>query len=214
MVFHIQATDLGKKYAQEWIFRGFTKHFDIGKVTVITGNNGSGKSTLLKTLAGMQPYNQGKIQYARGKALLNESYWFSQLSYAAPYIQLIEEFTLEEMLEFQAQFKPFDLPIPEILDKIALSQTAKKPIKYFSSGMKQKCKLALALFTKSPALFLDEPTSNFDKNNIFWYQKQVEMLAIAQQKTIILASNDNNEYDFLPDYDLLKMEDYKTVLQK
>jgi ABC-type multidrug transport system ATPase subunit len=209
MIFHIQATDVGKKYAQEWIFKGFTKHFAIGQVTIVTGNNGSGKSTLLKTLAGMQPYNQGKIQYARGKALLNENYWFTQLSYAAPYLQVVEEFTLKEMLEFQAKFKEFLLPTGEILDKIGLPQAAHKPIKYFSSGMKQKCKLALALFAKNPALFLDEPTSNFDKNNTVWYQQELSSLLKHQEKTVIIASNDSNEYEFLSHYELLKMEDYK-----
>ncbi len=196
MLFSVAAKDLGKKYATEWIFRNFSCDFQIGKTYIIVGNNGSGKSTLLKTLVGMLSPSAGTIYYTRGKRLLPADYWFHYFSYAAPYLELIEELTLTESITFHTHFKPLTIENKQLIEELQFSKTSlHKPIKYFSSGMKQKLKLALALFADVPLLCLDEPTANLDKQNLLWYQQKV----VTQQskKIICLASNLFEEYDFL-----------------
>jgi ABC-type multidrug transport system ATPase subunit len=213
-LFNISTTDLGKKFGTEWIFKGFTQTFETGKNYVFVGNNGSGKSTLLKTLVGILPPSQGKVQYVNGKMIMPIDYWFHTISYAAPYMELIEEFTLRESIVFHQKFKPLSMSETELIEELQFTKTSiAKPIKFFSSGMKQKLKLALALYTQSKVLLLDEPTANFDKNNFLWYQQKIEQQFTNpdnkfSNKIFILASNLPQEYDFLP-CQIFEMQNYK-----
>ncbi len=203
----VSTADLGKKFGTEWIFKGFTQTFEVGKVYTIVGNNGSGKSTLLKTLAGMLPQTQGNIYYTRGKQLLPIDYWFRNMAYAAPYMELTEEFSLSESIDFHENFKKLLISKQQIIEELNFTKTATaKPLKFFSSGMKQKLKLALALYSDTKLLFLDEPTANFDKNNLLWYQQQLSHY--KTNRTVLLASNILEEYDFLS-CEILEMRNYK-----
>ena len=192
----ISTTNLGKKFGTEWIYKGFSHTFVPNNVYTFLGNNGSGKSTLLKTLAGMMPQTQGSIQYLKEKQPLSIDYWFRTIAYAAPYLELTEEFTLSESIDFHEKFKKLLISKHELIDELNFTKnTAIKPLKFFSSGMKQKLKLALALYSDTPVIFLDEPTANFDKTNLLWYQKQ--LLHYKKDRIILLASNLPEEYDFL-----------------
>jgi ABC-type multidrug transport system ATPase subunit len=209
MLFSISASDIGKKFGTEWIFRGFSHNFAPNQVYVFVGNNGSGKSTLLKTLSGMLSPTQGKVVYTKGKRLLPVEYWFRNIGYAAPYMELVEEFSLLESIEFHAQFKKLLIPNQQIVEELAFSKTAtQKPLKFFSSGMKQKLKLALALYTDSKVLCLDEPTANFDKHNLLWYQEQVHKY--KTNRIVFLASNLVEEYEFL-ESTIIEMAHYKGI---
>jgi ABC-type multidrug transport system ATPase subunit len=207
MLFSLSTKELSKKFAYEWIFRNFSQDFQLGGVYVFVGNNGSGKSTLLKVLAGMTAPTSGKIFYTRGKMLLPVDYWFRNLSYAAPYLELIEEFSLVESIDFHTQFKKLHIEKNLFIEELGFVKSAQqKPIKYFSSGMKQKLKLAFTLFSDVPLLFLDEPTANFDKNNLIWYQEK--MLSRKKETIVLLASNLVEEYDFL-ETKIFEMKNYK-----
>ena len=194
----ISAQDIGKRFEREWIFRNLSCHFCSTKPTAIVGSNGSGKSTLIKTLIGYLPLSEGKLIYSEEKEsllkpILKEN-WQSYISWAAPYTELIEEFTLSEQLKFHQAFEPFDIEIGEIIEKLGFSDTKSKTIRFFSSGMKQKLKLALAIYSNAKILFLDEPTSNLDRQNSEWYLQQID--TIIDRKTIIIASNQETEYHF------------------
>ena len=80
------------------------------------------------------------------------------------------------------------------MEKIGLKNAAKKQIRNFSSGMKQRLKLALAIFDQAPILLLDEPCSNLDQEGIQTYHQLMQ--AYAMHKLIIVASNDPQEYQF------------------
>jgi ABC-type multidrug transport system ATPase subunit len=217
-LFNISATDLGKKFGTEWIFKGFSQAFEQGKIYVFVGNNGSGKSTLLKTLVGVMPPTKGKVQYTNGKMLLPIDYWFRHTSYAAPYMELVEEFSLQESIAFHQKFKDLSISPEELIAELNFTKTAlAKPLKFFSSGMKQKLKLALAIYSTNKALFLDEPTANFDKTNLLWYQEKLQAIYQKQlqnpndksNKIIFLASNLPEEYEFLP-CEIFEIKNYKT----
>lgn len=192
----IQLEQTGKKYNREWIFRGLSHTFMAGKKYAITGPNGSGKSTLLQTIAGSTALSEGSILYSvAGKDLAPENA-FTQLSICAPYLTLIEEMTALEFLAFHESFKSFMPGItPDIiLETIGLTDAANKQIRYYSSGMKQRMKLAQAIFSDVPVLFLDEPCTNLDETGYALYQSLIQNY--ASNKLIIVSSNDKLEYSF------------------
>ncbi|MBN8823196.1 MULTISPECIES: ATP-binding cassette domain-containing protein [unclassified Spirosoma] len=200
---HIAAEKIGKKYRKEWIFRRVDLTLTAGNSYTFVGPNGSGKSTLLQLLAGSLPITEGTLTYSlHGKALEDDD-WFRYVTIAAPYLELIEELTLDELLTFHQTFKPFVAgQTPEtIAEKLWLSHARDKEIKYFSSGMKQRVKLGLAFFSSSPIIILDEPTSNLDRQGMNWYQEQVQQLIAPINplpRLLLIGSNQPEEYDFCP----------------
>ena len=189
----ISLHNTGKRYNREWIFRSVNFVFEPNKAYAITGPNGSGKSTLLQVIAGALQHNSGSLTYTIDNSkLIEEPY--AHIAFAAPYLDLIEEMTATEFLNFHEKFKPLTLSIMEILKQVNLENAAQKQIRYFSSGMKQRLKLAQAFFTNAPVLLLDEPTSNLDLEGINLYK---ELIKDQQgKKLIIVSSNDVEEYRF------------------
>ena len=193
----IQVTAASKRFNTEWIFSNLDFSFTTGQHYALIGNNGSGKSTLLQIIAGYIGLTKGTIHWTNtsGKDI-DSANIFQYISIAAPYLELVEEFTALEQIAFHEQFKPLQTGLSpiELLEKIGLSNAANKQIRNFSSGMKQRLKLALAIFDQAPILLLDEPCSNLDKHGIGQYQEW--MATYQNNRTIIVASNDSNEYSF------------------
>lgn len=141
-------------------------------------------------------HSEGTLSYlnavSNGFNEIKEPY--KQIAFAAPYLELIEEMTATELLDFHSKFKPLTASVPEILADVSLQKSAHKQIRYFSSGMKQRLKLAQAFYSKSDLLLLDEPITNLDQEGIELYRNLLENQ--AKGKTIIVSSNDKQEYDF------------------
>lgn len=192
----IATEGIGKKYRREWIFRRVDLTLHAGESYTFVGPNGSGKSTLLQLLAGNLPATEGNLTYSDNKTLIDPDNWFRQVSIAAPYVELVEELTLDELLTFHQTFKPFrnQLTPEAVAERLLLTQARHKEIKYFSSGMKQRVKLGLAFFSSSPIVILDEPTSNLDRQGAAWYHEQVRQLDANQ--LLLIGSNQPEEYDF------------------
>lgn len=197
---------IGRRFNQEWIFRNFDYEFSSGSKYAILGPNGSGKSTLLSVILGSLSPSEGKISYA-GSKILSADQIYRHVSFAAPYLDLIEEFTLQETIAFHFKFKPFYGGHTEesVLDLLGLAKSQDKALKYFSSGMKQRTKLALACCTSTPILILDEPTSNLDSQGISWYHELIR--EFSADRTLIVGSNQEIEYSFCDH--LINITDYK-----
>ncbi|WP_199117896.1 ATP-binding cassette domain-containing protein [Pedobacter sp. ASV28] len=191
----ISLENVGRRFNKEWIFRSLSYTFDSGQRYAILGPNGSGKSTFLSVALGSLTPSEGKIRYAQQKEILTEDI-FAYISFAAPYLDLIEEFTLQETIDFHFRFKPYSqgLNAAAVLDILNLNKAEDKALKYFSSGMKQRTKLALACCADTPILILDEPTSNLDTQGTDWYLGLIEKF--ANDKLVIVGSNQKHEYDF------------------
>ena len=191
----ITLTDAGKRFNREWIFRHLNYQFSPPDTYAITGPNGSGKSTLLQFVAGALMPSEGKISYVNTREIPAANI-YQHLSLAAPYIETVEEMTASEFLKFHQSFKPFlpGISIPQILETIGLSHAADKQIRYYSSGMKQRIRLAQAFFCDTPVLLLDEPTTNLDAPGIALYHQLVK--DYCQERLVLISSNDPQEYGF------------------
>ena len=200
----ISLQDAGKRFNREWIFRHFNYEFLPAGSYAITGSNGSGKSTLLQVIAGAMLQSEGNINYSNDESpTIAEPY--QHIAIAAPYLELIEEFTATEFLSFHAGFKPLMHTIPQILASVNLENAALKQIRYYSSGMKQRLKLAQAFFSFSPVLLLDEPTTNLDNDGIILYKNLIKDQ--IGKRLIIISSNVEQEYDFCREQ--IRMETHK-----
>jgi ABC-type multidrug transport system ATPase subunit len=204
---NIQVQKASKRFQYEWIFRNLDLTLNSGESLAITGGNGSGKSTLLKCISGAIPLSGGKISYLSESSQIPESNWFTYLTLATPYMELPEEFTLKEVIEFHFKFKkPFqNLTEKEITEILYLENHQHKPVSQFSSGMKQRLKLGMAVLSEVPLILLDEPTSNLDKKGVSWYSELISNF--CGKRTIIVCSNEPREYDFCTQK--ISLEDYK-----
>lgn len=204
----ISLQNVGKRYNYEWIFKGIDHVFKANEHTVILGPNGSGKSTLLQTILGSTTPSEGEIIYQSNSKECNVEDSLGMFSIAAPYLELIEEFSVTEQLEFHQKLTPFreGLTVDSIVEKLYLTDAKGKAMKYYSSGMKQRVKLALALLSDTPLVLLDEPTSNLDVKAIEWYNSLVE--ENKQDRILIVCSNDQKaEFSFCSQK--LNLMDYK-----
>lgn len=199
--------NLSKRFNREWIFKDFSFTFQPQQTYAIVGPNGSGKSTLLQILWGQMPPSSGELKFFNNNNPVDLAEVFQSIAIATPYMDLLDEFTLEEMLRFHFQFKTSrnGKTVEEIIESIGLSSARKKIISNFSSGMKQRLKLGLAFHTQAEVLFLDEPTTNLDKKAVQWYWDNLaNQLGRAM---IIIASNQEGEYPSTAEkVDILKLK--------
>lgn len=194
----ITLSGITKKFGKHIVFRNITTTIYDGEGVAIIGSNGSGKSTLLKVIAGYVEPSAGKVEYAIANLQVNTNNCYQYLSYAAPYMDLIEEFTLSEQVNFYFKFKQMNnnlKSIEEFVNKCGLEQAKEKQIKYFSSGMKQRLKLSLAIMSNSSYLFLDEPLTNLDAQGTAWYQSL--MTEYTGNRIVIIGSNSMKDEIFL-----------------
>ena len=205
--FSITLQNIGRRFNRDWIFRGIGHTFISGESYAILGSNGSGKSTLLAVLNGSLSPSTGIISYSFNDLSVEVDQVFQHISLAAPYLELIEEFSLSEMIDFHFKFKTYKPGINKaaIIELLSLPGSPNKLIRYFSSGMKQRLKLALAFCADTPILMLDEPTSNLDSQGVDWYLNLVQQF--AKDRLTIICSNQEHEYSFCKHK--LSIADYK-----
>jgi ABC-type multidrug transport system ATPase subunit len=194
----ISLINAGKRFNRDWIFRNFNYDFTAGTAYAITGPNGSGKSTLLQIIGGAMMMSEGSTKYEVGsqKSEIPVEQTYQYISIAAPYLELIEEMTITEFLQFHGQFKSFlpNFSIQKIIAAIGLETAAHKQIRYYSSGMKQRVKLAQAVFSNVPCVLFDEPCTNLDANGIALYHELIN--DYCSNRLVIVSSNDEQEYSF------------------
>ncbi|SIT06808.1 ABC transporter ATP-binding protein [Belliella pelovolcani] len=203
----IELVNASKRFQYEWIFRNLSISIPAGSKWAITGSNGSGKSTLIKSIASLNPLTEGSIKYFFEDKEISEEQIYQYLTISAPYLELPEEFSLLEILNFHFQFKKVfqNLSFEEMIGEMYLENHSQKTINQFSSGMKQRLKLGLCLFSDVPLVLLDEPTSNLDEKGVNWYLALIEKF--GKERTILVCSNDPREYTFCENH--IHIENYK-----
>jgi ABC-type multidrug transport system ATPase subunit len=203
----ISLEQVSKRFQRYWIFKDITYSFSVPGTYALLGPNGSGKSTLLRILAGMQAPSKGKVHFTKNDQPLPANEVFTYAGFSAPGMELVEELTLREFLDFHFSFKrPISgLNTESIITLCALQDAAGKQIGDYSSGMKQRVKLAQAIFSDTPILLLDEPCTNLDQQGVNQYHSWIEQY--SKNRLVIVASNDEREYFFCKEQ--LDIEAYK-----
>lgn len=203
----ISLEHISKRFLQHWIFKDIDYTFSGTGTYALLGPNGSGKSTLLRIISGMQSPSKGKVLYEVYEKKVEASGIFPYISFSAPGQEIVEEFTLTEFLDFHFSFKKRlnGISTPDIIRAINMQDAADKPIADYSSGMKQRVKLAQAIFSDTPILLLDEPCTNLDQAGVEQYRDWID--TYGKDRMIIVASNDVREYYFCREQ--LVVEDYK-----
>lgn len=201
----ISAEQIGKRFNKNWVFKNISGQFRSGEMIAITGPNGSGKSTLMQILWGQTLPSSGVISWSQDSKNIDPSDLWSFISIAAPYQDLIDEFTLEEQIDFHFRYKnPFKgIGKKELVTTLFLEDSLKKRIEHFSSGMRQRLRLGLALYSDVAVTFLDEPTTNLDQKGAAWYR---QLLSDISNRLIFIATNTESDY---PDTSrILKLNDF------
>lgn len=200
---------ISKKYNREIIFKGVDYTFESGTAYVIKGSNGSGKSTLLRVISGSTFASSGTLEYRDDKnQLIPAEKHYSHISIASPYFELIEEYHLKEFVDFYCKFKTLrnNIDSKKLIEICYLENSSRKQIKFFSSGMKQRLRLALAILSDTSFLLLDEPVSNLDEKGIEWYGNL--MKEHAKDRIVVVCSNNIQKEHFFCSHEII-MEDYK-----
>jgi ABC-type multidrug transport system ATPase subunit len=203
----ITTNGLGKRFNREWIFRKFNYSFQTGEIYAVTGPNGSGKSTLMQVLWGQSLPTSGTLQYHNDGTEIPVTEIFRHISIATPYMDLIDEFTLQEQIDFHFRIKEVrdGFRLNELPEIMYLHAARKKQIGNFSSGMRQRLKLGLAFYTKADIIFLDEPGTNLDKQAFSWYLEQLQIIRTGA--LVIIASNNPEEYPGA--FKIINISDFK-----
>ncbi len=191
----ITLNDIGKQFSNQWLFHNIQYKFSINQCYAITGGNGSGKSTLLQIIAGYITPTEGSITWhALSKEIVVDTL-YKYISLASPALQLLDEFTIKEFLTFHCNAKPMLVNnVETLLHELDLFDKRNTYIKHCSSGMKQRIKLAIAFYSNTNILLLDEPTTNLDEAGRQLYKKLIANY--THNRVTIIASNDSYEYDF------------------
>lgn len=203
----IKITNLGKKFSSDWIFKGMNASFETGDIIGIIGSNGSGKSTLLKILSSSELPSTGEINYSDQENMISADAIFKQMNYCAPYVDLPEELSVRECYDFHHKFKPISMDFNEFIELVWLKNQSDKRIKYFSSGMKQRLRLSLALLSESSIVFLDEPTSNLDEKGKALFQK---LIREQQGNKLIFIGSNSDSLELSQTNRTINIMDYKS----
>ena len=196
-MYSLKVSNLCKQYTETYLFQDISFELHPGEVMAISGWNGSGKSTLLRVIAGLVRPTTGRVEmFFKGESIAREARR-RFVGMVAPAFSLYEELTALENLEFFSKVRGIAYDRNSclgIMRQIGLSENAGKLCRNYSSGMKQRLKLAQALLHKPPLLLLDEPGCNLDSKGM----KVVENIISDQRRNgmTIIASNERREVDY------------------
>jgi heme exporter protein A len=189
----LAATDLKKDFNRRTIFQDVSFSLRAGETLLISGRNGSGKSTLAKIIAEVLSPSKGEVSLMIGRSLWKGGR-YPFIGFVAPYLQLYEEFSANEMLALSLALR--GLPrnpdrIQELLRFVGLEGRDNDLIRTYSSGMKQRVKLAMAIVHQPPVLILDEPMANLDADGIAMVRGVMQ--DHLSSGCLIVATNDRTD---------------------
>lgn len=189
----LRLEEVSKRFGRQWVIRQLSATYRSGTTYGIRGRNGSGKSTLLRILAGQLSPSRGRIRYALGGRALAAQEVYTQVSWTGPYLELVEELSVEELLQFHFGLKPLraGLDVGEVLERMDLTPFRRRSLLDCSSGMRQRVLLATGLYAATPLLLLDEPTLTLDRAAADWFYG--ELATYGAGRLVIVASNEERD---------------------
>ncbi|MEW6337196.1 MAG: ABC transporter ATP-binding protein [Acidobacteriota bacterium] len=162
----VEFEGIGKRFGSRAVLAQVSGVLRPGAVLVVSGPNGSGKSTLLNILAGVLRPSRGAVTYREGGGTVPRRLWFERIGVAAPDMAVYDELTAHENLAFLARLRGLRSTreqAAELLDSLGLpAREHDRAVGTYSSGMRQRVKIAQAVIHAPRVLMLDEPSSNLD----------------------------------------------------
>ncbi len=194
---HVALHHIGKRYQKEWIFRAIDGQWNEDSCTSIIGGNGSGKSTLTQIISGFLSSSEGELRWSINDKPIPRDKVYEHVSLCTPVVQLWDDFTLRENIEFFLRFKSLrnDFSAADFMQIIELEKQEHRALKNFSSGMRQRVKLGMAILANTSLLILDEPCSHLDERAVQWFQQLLKLHSAG--RTIFVASNKDERETFL-----------------
>ena len=190
----LHALEISKTYHNNPVLSQLNCTVHPGKCTAVTGPNGSGKTTLLRIFCGLTRPQKGKVHLVDGQRTYTPWEKRHLFGLASPEMQFYPELTALENLQFFNTMRGGKTTTDDLLlllNRFQLHPNAYHPAGTFSTGMKQKLRLALALAHAPFFLLLDEPTSNLDESGRHIIASVIT--AHLEKGTVILATNDLQE---------------------
>jgi len=181
--------DLAMRFGRRRLFEGLSFEVTPGVPLAIVGPNGSGKSTLLKLLAGVVAPAAGRVTLTAGGRVVPDEERPRRVGMVAPYLELYEPLTARENLGFLARARR--LPparVEEVLDRVGLADRGDEPLSTYSTGMRQRARIAAALLHDPPALLLDEPSASLDPAG-----RDLVHGLLDPARIVVIATNDDEE---------------------
>jgi ABC-type multidrug transport system ATPase subunit len=188
----LKISNLRKEFDRRPVFKNLDFSLTNNDSISITGRNGSGKSTLIKVLANVYTQTSGNIELSLDGKKVERQFYYKYLGFVSPYLNLYDEFTGYENLHFVTKVRGLKPEgIDDVLTRVGLYERRHDHVKIYSSGMKQRLKIAFSIIHSPLILMLDEPTSNLDAEGI----KTVDGIAEEYKsgKILIIATNDEHE---------------------
>ena len=190
----VTGSDLGVRLGGRVVLSGIGFDWRGPGIVGVTGPNGAGKTTLLKLLAALLRPGRGTLGWELGGRLLAAREVRARVGFAGPELGLYEDLGALENLAFLARARGFpwsDADGEAWLERIGLTGRGHERLASYSSGMKQRVKLAFALSGRPPLVLLDEPGSNLDAAGRTLARELVE--EAARESLVVVATNDEQE---------------------
>ena len=189
----IELSGIGKRFGRQWVLREFNDVLNGGETIGIKGRNGSGKSTLLRILCGQLTPSRGAIAFHVNEREIGPDQRYRHVSWTGPYIEIIEELTIVEFLDFHFKFKPLQpgIFLTDVPAMLGLADVRNRRLTDCSSGMRQRVLLGSALYADTPLLLLDEPTITLDTDAMQWFHRQLR--EHRGNRLVVIASNDEQD---------------------
>lgn len=204
-MFAVEVQGLYKQFGRQTVLQDVSFQLESGKIHGLVGDNGSGKSVLLKCLCGILPWERGMIRI-QGKEMHPGKGTPPLLGLVIEHPGFIGSMSGWRNLKYLAGIRGIagDAQIKASLEQVGLLHEAKKPVKKYSLGMRQKLAIAQALMEAPDIYFMDEPFNGLDKTSTAAIQKLFMELR-AQGKTFLLVSHHPSDISSLCD-DVYAME--------
>lgn len=197
------------KYGQILALNDFSVEVPSGIVGLL-GPNGAGKSTFIKAVLGLRVPDSGQIMIAGHNPQTESSLVRDMIGYMPEHDCLIDNFTAIDLVSYMGQIsgmkKQDAMPRShEMLDFVGIGEERYRLISSYSTGMKQRVKLAQAIVHDPKILFLDEPTNGMDP------QGREDMLTLVKKisdsdKTILVSTHILDDIEKVSDHAMIISE--------
>lgn len=178
----IRCSGLSKRYGARWAVRRVEFQLSFGECLLVTGPNGAGKTTLLRLLARLESPTEGEVTIS------------GDVGFSSPDLALYPNLTAREHLRLAAELRRVEPQENSLLQRVGLQDHADKLTGAYSTGMRSRLRLALAIQHQPSILLLDEPTATLDEQG-----RAVVHEIIEEQRgrgCIVLATNAETDRSF------------------